>query len=319
MRKVIGIGETVLDIIFRNEQPISAIPGGSTFNAIISLGRSGVETGFISETGNDRVGRNIIQFLRDNGCQAVCINVYPDSKSPLSLAFLNEQNDAEYVFYKDHPHDRLDFIYPDIQQDDIVLFGSFYVLNPVIRQQVKSFLDYAHNRKAILYYDVNFRASHQHELMKITPNLLENFEMSDIVRGSAEDFDVLFKKKDPEAIYRSQISFYTQKFIYTQGAKAVHLFANGGLHKTYPVAQIETVSTIGAGDNFNAGFLYGLIKNKITRNDLDGGLAEEQWDAVISCAQQFSAEACMSLNNYVSPEFGAQRKQELEESLAEEQ
>ena len=68
MRKVIGIGETVLDIIFRNEQPISAIPGGSTFNAIISLGRSGIETGFISETGNDRVGRNIIQFLRDNGC-----------------------------------------------------------------------------------------------------------------------------------------------------------------------------------------------------------------------------------------------------------
>ena len=48
MRKVIGIGETVLDIIFRDEQPISALPGGSTFNAIISLGRCGVETRFIS-------------------------------------------------------------------------------------------------------------------------------------------------------------------------------------------------------------------------------------------------------------------------------
>ena len=99
MRKVIGIGETVLDIIFRNEQPISAVPGGSTFNAIISLGRSGVSTSFISETGNDRVGRNIIQFLRDNGCEADAVNMYPDSKSPLSLAFLNEQNDAEYIFY----------------------------------------------------------------------------------------------------------------------------------------------------------------------------------------------------------------------------
>ena len=30
MRQVIGIGETVLDIIFRDEQPISAWPGGST-------------------------------------------------------------------------------------------------------------------------------------------------------------------------------------------------------------------------------------------------------------------------------------------------
>ena len=56
MRKVIGIGETVLDIIFKNDQPIGAVPGGSVFNGIISLGRSGVHTSIISETGNDRVG-----------------------------------------------------------------------------------------------------------------------------------------------------------------------------------------------------------------------------------------------------------------------
>ncbi len=55
MRKIIGIGETVLDIIFRNEQPIQAVPGGSTFNAIISLSRAGAKTSFISETGNDRI------------------------------------------------------------------------------------------------------------------------------------------------------------------------------------------------------------------------------------------------------------------------
>ena len=319
MRKVIGIGETVLDIIFRNEQPISAVPGGSTFNAIISLGRSGIATGFISETGNDRVGRNIIQFLRDNGCRADSVNVYPDSKSPLSLAFLNEQNDAEYIFYKDHPHDRLDFNYPEIQRDDVVLFGSYYALNDVIRPQVKGFLDYAHERGAILYYDVNFRASHQHEVMKITPNLLENFELADIIRGSAEDFEVLFKKKDPEVIYRSQIAFYTKKFIYTQGADAIHLFAEDAFHKEYPVTPMETVSTIGAGDNFNAGFLYGLIKNQITRDNLENGLTEEQWDALISSAQQFSAEACKSLYNYVSTDFGTLRQQELQKALAQDQ
>ena len=29
MRKVIGIGETILDIIFRGNQPSAAVPGGS--------------------------------------------------------------------------------------------------------------------------------------------------------------------------------------------------------------------------------------------------------------------------------------------------
>ena len=37
MRKVIGIGETMLDIIFKDNKPIEAVPGGSTFNAIVSL------------------------------------------------------------------------------------------------------------------------------------------------------------------------------------------------------------------------------------------------------------------------------------------
>ena len=44
MRKVFGIGETILDIIFRNDQPQKAVPGGSVFNGLISLGRLNTKT-----------------------------------------------------------------------------------------------------------------------------------------------------------------------------------------------------------------------------------------------------------------------------------
>ncbi|MBQ8656883.1 MAG: carbohydrate kinase [Prevotella sp.] len=315
MRKVIGIGETVLDIIFRDEQPVSAIPGGSTFNALISLGRAGVPATFISETGNDRVGRRIIRFLEENHVDASNINVYPESKSPLSLAFLNEQNDAEYIFYKDHPNDRLDFSYPEVCQDDVVLFGSYYALNPVIRPQVLGFLQYAHQRGALLYYDVNFRASHQHEVMKLTANFLENLELADVVRGSHEDFDIMFRTTDTDAIYRSQISFYCRKFICTRGSKPLELRAEGGFRKQYPVRVLDAVSTIGAGDNFNAGFIYGIVKHGITRAMIEDGLTETQWDALISSALSFSAECCRTINNSVSVEFGNRMKAEMEEFI----
>ena len=137
MRKVIGIGETVLDIIFKGGKPIEAVPGGSSFNALVSLGRSGVNASFISEAGNDRIGEYVIQFLRDNGVDADNVSIFPDSKSPLSLAFLDDNNNADYIFYKDHPHDQLEFATPDIQPNDIVLFGSFFALNPVVRPQVE--------------------------------------------------------------------------------------------------------------------------------------------------------------------------------------
>lgn len=310
MRKVIGIGETVLDIIFKNDQPMAAVPGGSVFNGIISLGRSGIDTSFISETGNDRVGKKIINFLKDNNVNTDNINVYSESKSPVSLAFLNERNDAEYVFYKDHPRDQLDFIYPDVQKDDIVMFGSYYAVNPVIRPQVVAFLDYARNHGAILYYDVNFRSAHKNEVMKLTSNILENLEYADIVRGSIEDFENMFNMSDADKIYRGEIEFYCKRFICTNGSKSVEL-RSSKLKKSYPVDDTPTVSTIGAGDNFNAGFVYGLIKHGVNKEMLEAGLSEEQWDNLISSAQQFSYNACQSLNNSIDKEFGAQMKQEL--------
>ena len=308
MRKVIGIGETVLDIIFKGDQPIQAVPGGSAFNAIISLGRAGIPTAFISETGNDRIGVNVKKYLTDNGVDASGVCVYPDSKSPVSLAFLDEHNNADYIFYKDHPHDRLDFTYPDIQEDDVVLFGSFFAINPVVRPQVKGFLDYAHQHGAILYYDVNYRSSHKNDLVKVTPNLLENFEVADIVRGSDEDFEVMYNKRECDSVYRSEISFYTRKFIYTRGSQPVELRAENGFCKQYPVPPTETVSTIGAGDNFNAGFVYGLIKYGITRNDIEIGLTEQQWDQLMACAQAFSANCCQSLSNSIDADFAQKMK-----------
>ena len=308
MRKVIGIGETVLDIIFKDDEPVSAVPGGSVFNALISLGRAGVNAALISETGNDHIGKKIIRFMESNGIDSSNVNVYAESKSPLSLAFLNEKNDAEYIFYKDHPHDQLDFIYPDIQPDDIVMFGSFYAINPVIRPQVAGLLEYAKNHGAILYYDVNFRASHSNEVMKITPNLLDNLEMADVVRGSNEDFSILFKHHDADSVYRTDISFYCHNFIYTQGSEPVEVRAEGVINCQYPVGNTQTVSTIGAGDNFNAGFVYGLIKYGITKDDIQRGLTREQWDKLVECAQMFSCECCKSLNNYISKEFGEKLK-----------
>ena len=153
--------------------------------------------------------------------------------------------------------------------------------------------------------------------MKLTPNLLENLEYADIVRGSAEDFDVLYKKTDADAIYRSQIAFYTKNFIFTQGSDPVELRAVGDIKKQYPVEKMETLSTIGAGDNFNAGFVYGLIKYGVTREMIVKGFKEELWDKLIACAQKFSANVCKSIDNSVDKAFGQQMAQEMQAYLQE--
>lgn len=304
MRKVIGIGETVLDIIFRDNHPVDAVPGGSAYNALVSLGRVGVPGIFISETGADRVGEMIVSFLEENGIDGSGVRMFKGVKSPLSLAFLNERNDAEYVFYKDHPNDKLEMTMPEISPDDIVLISSFYAVNPVIRPQMKRVLDHARQSGAIIYYDVNFRPSHRDEVDELLPNILDNFAYADIVRGSDEDFQVMFSKDDSRQVYQENIMQRCDTFIYTRGAQPIDIFTADGKCRSYEVPSIEgeIVSTIGAGDNFNAGFVYGLIREGITRDMLRQGVNDNQMRHIVDYAMAFSGDCCRSVQNYINAE-----------------
>ena len=293
MRKVIGIGETLLDIIFRDNRPTAAVPGGSVFNAIVSLSRTGVPVNFISETGHDRVGDIILRFMRDNHIPTDHIYILPDGKSPVSLAFLDEHSDAEYLFYKNYPVQRLDVPFPRLEEDDIVLIGSYYALNPVLREKVVELLEQARQQKAIVYYDPNFRSAHKEEAIKLAPNIIENLEYADIVRGSQDDFFYMYGLRDA----------YCPNFLCTHGSGEVAL-RTASVAKDYPIRPLEPVSTIGAGDNFNAGIIFGLLAQGVRHDDLDT-TDEATWDAVVLSGMDFAADVCRSFSNSISPEFAA--------------
>lgn len=138
------------------------------------------------------------------------------------------------------------------------------------------------------------------------PTILENFEYADILRGSTEDFQNMFRMADPDKIYRDKVAFYCTNFICTDAYKDICL-RTAAVSKNYPVKQIKAVSTIGAGDNFNAGVVYGLLKQRIRCDDL-AELTESDWDSIIRCGSDFAAEVCQSVNNSVSKEFAASYK-----------
>lgn len=296
-RQIIGIGETIVDIIFKDNQPIAAKPGGSAFNTLISIARLKSNGIFISEVGSDKLGEIIRNFLIENNLPTEYIACFPDGKTPIALAFLNNDNNAEYTFYKDYPKQRLNIEIPPIAPDDIVIFGAFFSLNPAVRHKVLELIYSATENKAIIYYDPNFRTSHLNDLPTVKPLIEENFSFSDIVRGSDEDFFNIYGEKDIDAIY-SKISSFCPNFICTAAEKGVHLRTKN-IRKFYPAEIIQTVSTIGAGDSFNAGILYALSKYNISKNELHE-LPEEKWDILINHGMIVAADVCQSYENYIS-------------------
>lgn len=302
MRKIYGIGETVLDIIFKDGQPRAAKAGGSVLNSIVSMGRMNLPVSFISEYGKDEVGNLIDSFLRENGVDTSSVYRFGNGSTSLALAFLDERNDARYSFYKNFPEKRLDISFPEIQENDIVQCGSFYAIWPDIREKFKDFLSDAKKNGALILYDPNFRKTHLSDLDLLKPLIMENMSLASIIRGSDVDFRNIFGAGDADEAWAS-VSPYCDCLVYTASEKGVYV-RTMSFSGQFPVARIVPVSTIGAGDNFNAGMLTSIHRKGIRKSDLPvAGLKE--WSDIITTAVAFATHVCMSYDNYISNEFAA--------------
>ena len=372
--KIVGIGETVFDIVFKDGKPQAAVPGGSVFNAIISLGRTagaaasasaaGASAAGVSasggtvasstaasstaagcaaprvimatQMGKDNASEIITGFMRRNNVEtthAICVE---GRQSTISLAMLDSRNDARYEFFRDSAMPK--FQTPDIEFEpgDILLFGSFFAISPATRLQVKELVARARSQGAIIYYDINFRKGPHGNSPHIKDYIEENCALSTIVRGSSEDIGNIYGECTAAEAYRDHISFLCSNFICTKGADSTEVFSPG-FHAIYPVHKIETLSTIGAGDNFNAGVVYTLsqlpalaalsapcaaaasaasVATSACGATPSAGathasgatpaaltLGKEEWDKIVTTAHLFSAEVCQSYENYVPEDF----------------
>ena len=308
MRNIFGIGETVLDIIFKNGQPQAAKAGGSMLNSMVSLGRMGLPASFISEYGKDDVGELIENFLTLNGVNTDLVYRFENEKTSLALAFLNEKNDANYSFYNDSPAKRLDTAFPELRHNDILLFGSFYAIWPEIRDKIKPFVQKSHDNGTMIIYDPNFRKAHLSELGSLKSLIIENMSMSSIVRASDEDFANIFGVSDADAAW-SIVKNYCQCLIYTANSDGVYVRTDSFSGK-FPVSNISPVSTIGAGDNFNAGIIASVYRQNLSALELQNA-GYDEWKDIIATAVEFATHVCLSYENYISEEFAAEMKSRL--------
>ena len=305
MRKIYTIGETLFDIIFKDGQPQAGKAGGAMLNSSVSLGRIGLPVSLISEYGDDDIGKIIDKFLVENGVSTSFSDHFRQGNTALAIAVLNERNDASYTFYKNYPSKRFEMDFPRIQKDDIILYGSIYAITREIRSKFVSFVTSASENGGILLYDPNFRKAHASELDELRPLIIENISMASIIRGSDEDFQNIFGASSPEKAW-DVIKQYCGCMVYTASSEAVYVKTLNFTGR-FSVKQIKPISTIGAGDNFNAGMIAAIYRNGLTRDQLVL-MGEKDWEKVISMGVSFASDVCMSYENYISDEFAAKLK-----------
>lgn len=292
-----------MDITFKNHAPVAAKAGGSMLNVAVTLGRLNIPVYFISEYGTDQVGVEIDDFLSANNVNTKYAYHFSDGKTGLALAFLDDNQSASYSFYKSYPDKRLAIELPPFNENDIIIFGSFYAISTEIRDTLLNLLFSAKEAGALIMYDPNFRKAHFHELEKLLPLIKENIQLADVVKGSNEDFELIFNANDPAEAY-SFLNDTSKVLIYTAGKEGAY-FCSGPQQFHITAKTIVPVSTVGAGDNFNAGLAFGIIINNIKTYNISK-VSSGIWTKILQHGIDFSSEVCLSFDNYISENYATQ-------------
>ncbi|MCF0204375.1 MAG: hypothetical protein HUK12_03610 [Muribaculaceae bacterium] len=266
MRKIITIGETVLDTLFVDNQPVKSFMGGRIANTAALLGKMGHPTFMVSECCTDHIGNLIVEQLNDSGVDTRSVDRYTKGATAFSAIF---KTDAKYKItnYRNYPEDRFRVVWPRIENNDIVLFGSYYSIDLPGRDKLYDLLRHAVDMKAILIYLPGCQHGMDCRLTKVMPGILENFEISNLVIANQHDVNDVYDGETGDEAYKNHIEFYCPNFLNILPSLDVNVHTRRAI-STAKAPRSTTDEPLLWQAQFVAGVIDGIIRNDVIYSDL---------------------------------------------------
>src|SRR3954464_12696795 len=94
---VLVVGESLVDIVRREDGSTETFPGGSAANVAVALARLGRHTGLVTSFADDDHGRLIAEHLKESGVTLVS-DPHVVERTSSALATLLRDGSARYTF-----------------------------------------------------------------------------------------------------------------------------------------------------------------------------------------------------------------------------
>ncbi len=222
MKKIIGVGETSYEMKMVSPDKFVGSPSGDILRTMLSLSDLKLEPIFISEIGQDQLGQTIVDKIKTAGIQTDYIYRYYDGNTILDI----DCQVGDKSRYAIIPAERAEFIWPRIDNGDIVMLSARYSLDYAIRKDLEEFVDYCKIRNAFIIYD---ESGYDKDLniVQSMPTIMDNYEMSDIVISTTNSLKLLYNEDNVESAYKNHIKFYCPILIVLDDKNQLHIQARG--------------------------------------------------------------------------------------------
>ncbi len=253
--------------------------GGSPVNIAIGSSRLGLKTATLTAVGEDEVGKFVRRYLEDEGVDTQYIPTKPNTRTGMAVVGIQPPDKFPLVFYRENPADIYltieDALALPLAQSQVVLLSgtalsrgncrdaTLFAAEQAQLADVTTFMDldlrpdqWAHPRA----YGLNIRA--------ILPNL-------DVIIGTEEEFFAALAPDPAQVMTGKPVTESQQQILETylydllaapsraytlvvkRGARGVSIYTQQGDVINAAGFPIEVLNTVGAGDAFASGLIYG--------------------------------------------------------------
>lgn len=280
---IITVGRVSMDLFagdigaeFHDVTAFETGVGGSPVNIAIGASRLGLKAIALTAVGDDEVGRFVRHYLQNEGVNTDFISTKPDARTGMALVAVQPPDKFPLLFYRENPADLHITIdearaLPLANTRAILLSGT--ALSRGRAHDVSLYLAEQANRLgAVCWIDLDLRLDQWSHPLSYGLHMRRIMPLCDVVIGTEEEFyaalaprpqSVMAGRKvtaaDEAELHALLLDFQARHdltLILKQGGRGVTVYEREDQVSVAGFA-VEALNTVGAGDGFASGLIYG--------------------------------------------------------------
>lgn len=239
--------------------------GGAEFNVAIGCARLGLKTGWVSRLGNDEFGKYIRNFARGEGVDTSAVKLLDHYQTSLNFKEIREGGDGKTFYYR-YPSPTKELTEKTLNIDSLRntrllhITGVFAAIDPQKNiPLLKRAITIAKDHGALISFDPNIRLKlwSKEEAQK---NLKQLLPYVDIMLTGVDEANLLLGVSQPDEIIDACKQYGISTIAIKKGGEGAIGYCGNETLSLPPSKPVKVVDTVGAGDGFDAGFIFGILK-----------------------------------------------------------
>lgn len=261
--RIVVVGEGMLELS-RDRAGWRLGYGGDTLNTAIHLARFGANVAYVTALGDDPFSAGLRRDWAGEGVDTSLILTDPDRRPGLYAISTDDAGERSFTYWRGESAARRVFALPDsgrltaaIADADVLLFSliSLAVLPPEGRAALFDLCRAVRARGGRVAFDTNYRPRLWADQDDAKRARLEALALTDIGLPTIEDETALSGAPDAATVADHWRAAGVGEVVVKQGG--VGCMIDGAIVPA--PTQLTPVDTSGAGDAFNAGYLYARL------------------------------------------------------------